>query len=173
MKSALDGIRMLAFSVIALTACDAGYVQNRSNGGAVLYETILGRSLTDDVVADFLESNNCLGTGKFQVCREAGMDLFLDSELSIESVYLHLSNDDGYSAYDGELPFGLKFYDIQGAVEYKLKRQGVGNEGLPDEGRSPDHFHYWAFYREGKLIIIYNSPFPDEDATINAVIVSK
>jgi hypothetical protein len=61
-----------------------------------------------------------------------------------------------------------------GAVEYKLKRRGVGNAGLPDEGSSPDHLHYWATYKQVGMTIIYNSPSPEyEDATIYAILVSK
>jgi hypothetical protein len=44
---------------------------------------------------------------------------------------------------------------------------------LPDEGSSPDHFHYWAVYKHLGMTIIYNSPFVDEDATIYAILVSR
>ncbi len=101
------------------------------------------------------------------------MALWTDSNQVVETIYLYLNNSDGFEPYQGKLPFGLKFYDTLGAVEYKLKRQGVGNAGLPDEGAVPDHMHYRATYRQAGLTIIYNFPFPDEDATIYAVLVSK
>jgi hypothetical protein len=137
-----------------------------------LHAQVLGKPLTDTFVAGFIASSHCSDAGQIQVCKEVGMDLWIDASQIVTTVYLYLNNQDGYSAYRGELPLGLRFYDIQGAVEYKLKRQGVGNEGLPDEGSSPDHFHYWAFYNQQNMIIIYNSPFPDEDATIYAIVIS-
>jgi hypothetical protein len=53
-----------------------------------------------------------------------------------------------------------------------LNRQGIGNNGLPDEARVPDRMHYWAFYKQAGVTIIYNAPFPDEDATIYAILVT-
>jgi hypothetical protein len=124
-------------------------------------------------VIDFLVENNCIQNKPFHICKEAGIALWLDPEQIIRTVYLYLNNKDGYSAYRGELPFGLKFYDTLGAVEYKLNRQGVGNNGLPDEAGTPDHLRYWAFYKQDRVTIIYNAPFPDEDATIYAILVTS
>jgi hypothetical protein len=94
-------------------------------------------------------------------------------------VFLYLNKAKGFAPdekdftpYKGKLPLGLKFYDTMGAVEYKLKRQGVGNNGLPDSGATPDHVHYMASYRQAGITIIYNSP-PDEDAMIYAVFVRR
>jgi hypothetical protein len=91
----------------------------------------------------------------------------------VQTVYFYLNNVDGFSSYQGELPLGLKFYDTMGGVEYKLKRQGIGKDGLPDEGESPDHQHYNVTYRQAHLTIIYNSPAEDEDASIYAILVSQ
>ena len=58
------------------------------------------------------------------------------------------------------------------AVEYKLKKQGIGKDGLPDAGATPGHLHYWANYHQAGLTIIYNSPSAeDEDATIYAILI--
>ncbi|HJR81087.1 MAG TPA: hypothetical protein VJ821_13510 [Anaerolineales bacterium] len=162
--------------LIFVTACGQTVSPQReeqvaSKGGS--YEALLGKSVMDTEVADYIAANRCSSIGQVQVCKEVGMDLWVDASQIVQMVYLYLNNNDGYSAYKGELPFGLKFYDIQGAVEYKLERQGVGNAGLPNEGSSPDHFHYWAVYEKHNMIVIYNSPYPDEDATIYAIVVSK
>jgi hypothetical protein len=46
--------------------------------------------------------------------------------------------------------------------------------GLPDEGGSPDHFHYWAIYKRFGLIVVYNSPSAnDKSATIHTILVSE
>jgi hypothetical protein len=176
MKRLFKTFSILIAIILFMTACNMQGAQShqaQALSKTATYETLLGEALTDKEVADFIASNNCSSTGQFRVCKGVGMDLWIDSGQIVKTVYLYVNNDDGYAAYKGALPFGLKFYDIQGAVEYKLKRQGVGNEGLPDEGSSPDHFHYWAVYEQYNMIIIYNSPYPDEDATIYAVLVSK
>lgn len=138
-----------------------------------VYETIIGKSLTDEVVADFISSNDCSSANQFLLCQTAGMALWVDSNQVVETVYLYLNKADGFEPYKGQLPFGLKFYDTLGAVEYKLERRGVGNGGLPDEAATPDHFHYRAIYHEAGMTIIYNEPFPDEDATIYAILISQ
>jgi hypothetical protein len=141
---------------------------------AAIYESILGKSLSDVAVVEFLASNECSSADRFLLCNAAGMALWTDSNQVVETVYLYLNDADGFAAYKGELPYGLKFYDIMGAVEYKLKKQGVGKAGLPDEGATPDHLRYRATYHRAGMTIIYNSPSPeDEDATIYAILLSN
>jgi hypothetical protein len=144
-----------------------------------LYKLMLGKSLTDKVVADFITSNHCSMTMQYVFCKEVGMDLLVDSNQIVVTVFLYLNkasgfvpNEGDYTAYKGELPFGLKFYDTLEAVEHKLKQQGVGNDGLPDSGTIPDRMHYVATYNEAGITIIYNSA-PDEDPTIHAILVNK
>jgi hypothetical protein len=36
----------------------------------------------------------------------------------------------------------------------------------------PDRMHYRAIYHEAGLTSVYNSPFPDEDASIYAILLS-
>jgi hypothetical protein len=136
------------------------------------YEDILGKSITDRFITDFLTSNHCSGANQFRLCVDVGLALWLDSNQVVETIYLYVNTSDGFEPYQGELPFGLKFYDTLGAVEYKLGRQGVGNSGLPDETGAPDHVHFWATYRQAGMTIIYNSPFADEDATIYAILLN-
>ena len=139
-----------------------------------IYESILGKSLSDVAVAEFLASNECSRADQFLLCSAAGMALWTASNQVVETVYLYLNNDEGFSPYRGELPYGLKFYDIMGSVEHKLRKHGLGNGGLPDEGDTPDHLHYWATYQQAGMTIIYNSPSPeDEDATIYAILLSN
>jgi hypothetical protein len=169
---------ILASITLVLTACGPWVVQTQPKEQVALkapaYKGVLGKSLNDQKVADFMINNNCSGVNQFQLCKEIGLALWITSDQVVETVYLYLNNTDGFVPYKGELPHGLKYYDIMEAVEYKLKRQGIGNAGLPDEGGSPDHLHYWATYKQVGMTIIYNSPSPeDEDATIYAILVSK
>jgi hypothetical protein len=150
-----------------------GGQEKRTVANVAVYESILGKPLADEVVADFIAVNNCSSADQFLLCNAIGIALWMDSNQVVETVYLYLNNVDEFEPYKGELPFGLKFYDNMAAVEYKLDRQGIGNAGLPDEGTVPDHIHYRAIYYQAGLTIIYNFPFPDEDATIYAIVVSN
>lgn len=160
-----------------ITGCSALVVKPRPDEAsarrAVTYEGLLGKSIDDKDAAKFLSRNNCESSGQYQVCQSAGLTLWAESDLIVKTIRLYINNSDGFALYQGNLPFGLRFYDIMGAVEYKLKRQGVENEGRPDEGSSPDHFHYWAVYKQYGMIIIYNSPYADEDATIHSILISR
>ena len=141
---------------------------------ATSYRVLLGQSISEPEVADFLTSNHCSGTALSQLCKAAGIALWINPDQTVETVYLYLNNADGFVPYKGELPSGLKFYDSMGAVQYKLKRQKIGNAGLPDSGETPDPLHYWANYQQAGMIIVYNSPAAeDEDATIYAILLSK
>ena len=168
---------MLAVFSLLVSGCaarpaQAGQSEPRAPKIAV-YESILGKPLTDSAVAEFSAANQCSRAGQFLLCNAAGMALWTDSNQVVETVYLYLNKVDGFEPYQGELPYGLKFYDIMEAVEYKLKKQGVGKDGLPDEGVTPDHLHYWATYHQARMTILYNSHFPDEDASIYAILLSR
>lgn len=78
------------------------------------------------------------------------------------------------------LPYGLTAQDTMASVEYKLgypreihAPQAGWEPGLPDEGFSPDHAHYWAIYRRFGLTVVYNTPSAsDKTATIYAIYVN-
>lgn len=175
-------LALIVFSFI-IASCSTGLFQGEAREQTPekvpLYRSVLGKSLTDKVVADFMASNHCSVTMPYIFCRDVGMDLLVDSDQTVASVFLYLNkasgfvpNEGDYTAYKGELPFGLKFYDTLEAVEHKLRQQGVGNEGLPDAGTIPDRMRYVATYNEAGITIIYNSA-PDEDPTIHAILVNK
>jgi hypothetical protein len=68
--------------------------------------------------------------------------------------------------------------DTMRSIEQKLGQPRVTHApqagweaGLPDEGGSPDHMHYWAIYQRFGVVIVYNSPSPaDKGATILAIL---
>jgi hypothetical protein len=148
---------------------------------AASYEAVLGKSLTEKEVADFIASNHCSSAGQFQLCRNIGMSLWLDSDQTVKSVYLYPTSVDGFTAYKGALPFGLASNDTMAAIEQKFGQPKVEHApqagwepGLPDEGRSPDYIHYWAIYKRFGVTVIYNSPSPaDKNATIHTILVNK
>ena len=77
------------------------------------------------------------------------------------------------------LPYGLTMNDTMASVEQRLGQprvtyapQAGWEPGLPDEGSSPDHAHYWAIYKRFGLTIVYNTPSADDkNATINTIYV--
>ena len=85
------------------------------------------------------------------------------------------------AAAPSPLPYGLTTQDTMATVEQKLGQprvtyapQAGWEPGLPDEGSSPDHSHYWAIYKRFGLTIVYNSPFAsDKSATIDAISVNR
>jgi hypothetical protein len=167
------------FAVIALLSisCSVQVVQARPGDRApskpAPFEALLGKSLTDQDVADFLASNRCSSTAQFQFCKEIGMALGVNSNQIVETVFLYLENTDGFTAYQGELPFQLKANDNREVVEAKLKEQRVGT-GMPNEEGLFDHTHCWATYDAAGMTIIYNSPSADDkNATIHAILVEK
>jgi hypothetical protein len=184
MHKRFKSLSILAVITLFITACGTGAVQAQpeaqSTPKAVTYQALLGKSVSDKEVADFLVNNNCSSTSQFQVCKDVGMALWIAATQIVKTVYLYSGSADGFRRYRGELPFGLSFYDPMWLVKDKLSAlevedtlQTKGNTGLPDEASSPDHMHYWAVYKQLNMVIIYDTPFPDEDAYIHAILVSN
>jgi len=171
-------LRLFAVVPLLIVSCSLhavpGQPEEQVTKNAASYVNLLGKSLTDRAVADFIVNNNCLSAAQFQLCEDVGVALLINLHQVVQTVYLYLNNTEGFGPYQGELPFGLKFYDTMGAVEYKLRRKGVGRAGLPDSGDTPDHLRYQANYQQVGMTIIYNSPSAeDEDATVYSILVSQ
>lgn len=163
----------LAVITIFISSCTTQFDQtDRPIPEPAHYNDLLGKSLNDDEILSLIDTYHCTPETGLQICKGAGMALWLGPKQIVNRIVLYLYNDDGYVPYTGELPFGLKFYDTLEAVEFKLERQGLDSDGLPDETGTPDHTHYWAIYSQLDMIIIYNSYFADEAATIYAIVVT-
>ena len=166
------------FSLVLFTVACSTTSTSTVKAEPAAYQAVLGRSATEDMVLDFLAGNECVAAMQFQVCKPAGIALWLDSGQIVKTVWLYANNAEGFNRYRGKLPFGLTFYDPMWLVEEKLSAVEVAESsqvayesGSPDEGSSPDHLHYWAVYERLGLIIIYDFPYADEDAYIYAVVV--
>ncbi|HKY53158.1 MAG TPA: hypothetical protein VJM08_02580 [Anaerolineales bacterium] len=181
MNKNLPILTLWVFIAVTLfaTACGAQVVQAAPK--AATYEAVLGKSLHDREVADFIVSNNCSSTGQLQVCKDAGMALWIGQGQNVETVYLYPNRTPDFAAYKGKLPLGLAFNDTMADVEDWFGHPKVTHAlqagwepGLPDESGTPDHIHYWAMYKRFGVTIIYNSPSAtDKGATIHAILVSK
>lgn len=167
----------VAFSALVVQAQPA----EKAAPDVVAYEAVLGKSLMDRDVADFIATNHCSGTGQFQLCNSAGVALQVGQSQKVETVYLYPNKTDDFSAYRDALPLGLFASDTMANVEEKFGQPEVpyapqaGWElGLPDQSGTPDHVSYWAVYKRFGLTIIYNSPSAtDKGATIRTILLSK
>jgi hypothetical protein len=160
-----------------ISGCTAQSVQAKPAGtdiaAAVQYQTVLGKSFNDRDVTTFFTNNNCSAVAQFEICKEAGMSFWMDSNQTVGYVYLYSGNEDGLQRYRGKLPYGLSFYDPMWLVEQKLRKLDPNRTELPDKADSPDYIHYRASYKSMNVDIIYNSPIADPDAYIYAVLISK
>jgi hypothetical protein len=185
MNKFLNTLSILAAIALFSTACGAQVVQakpeKRNIVKAVTYDAMLGKSVDTNDVADFIASNNCIPSGQFQLCQSVGLALWADADQMIKTAYLYISNSDDFTEYRGELPLGLTPNDTMATVEQKFGQpkldgapQAGWELGLPDEGGTPDHLHYWAIYQRFGVTVIYNSPsVNDKGATIYAILISK
>jgi hypothetical protein len=178
---------LIAFATIALFTITFGALavqaqpSERAVPEAATYEAVLGKSLNEPDVADFIASNRCSSTGRFQLCNDAGMALLIGEGEKVETVYLYPNPIADFAGFKGPLPLGLSANDTMASVEDKfgLPRvqqapQAGWEPGLPDESRTPDRIHTWAMYKRFGVTIVYNSPSAtDKGATIYAILVSK
>jgi len=175
---------ILVTFVFFTTACgpqaNQTKVSERQNPSIANVQDMIGKPLSDHAVAKYILGNNCSSNGYFQLCYESGLALWVDTNEMVKSIYLYSGNADGFNRYPGKLPYGITFYDPMWLVIDKLKSFDEGdalNEtsiaGLPETEGSPDHMHYWAEYKRFNMIVIYNEPFPDEDAYIYAVVLKS
>ena len=179
MKMFYEALCLLAAFAPFISACGTQVLPIRSGERSARksapYEVILGKSMTDKVVADFIVNNHCYPADQFQLCKEIGMALWADSDQTVSTIYLYAGYADGFKRYQGKLPFGLSFYDPMWRVQEKLSSvdEEIHQTGHPDEGSTPDHIHYWANYKRFGITIIYNAPSADEDAYIYAILVTR
>lgn len=183
MNKLFKTLSLLAVLTFVIAACIPPVVDVAQAAPAevVSYQTILGKSVGDQDVADFIVRSNCSSAAQFQLCRSVGMTLWTGADQKIQSVFLYPRNNDGFSAYQGQLPLGLAFTDTMEIVEQKLgypveihAPQAGWVSRLPDEGVTADHFHYVATYRSFGLTVIYNTPYAnDRNASIYAILVNK
>src|SRR5687768_7516724 len=137
-------LSILATLALFATACGAQVVQAAPEAAA--YEAVLGKSLHDQAVADFIVSNNCSSIGQLQMCNDAGMALWTGQGQTVDTVYLYPNKTHDFGAYIGALPLGLSSNDTMASVEYKFGQPKVEHApqagwelGLPDESGTPDH----------------------------------
>lgn len=169
------GLFMLLALLASCTTAVSGHQED-----FIDYQDLLGRSVRDVESINLLNRFDCTRSGSFYLCPSAGLALWVDHDHVIREIFIYVNPAGDFSAYRGDMPLGLKFYDTMGAVEFKLRKleeedstQTDWNFRYDHKGNSPDHIHYWVNYDQYDMVVIYNSPGIDEDATIYAIIMSK
>ena len=184
MNTLMKTLIFLAVLSLLISACGGQNVhaEPADSVTAISYRAVLGKSLNDKDVADFIVSNNCSPAAEYQLCKDVGIAFWIDAKQIVNMVYLYAGNAGDFRRYRGQLPFGLSFYDPKWRVEEKIRElntddslslQETWQAGLPDEEYSPDHMRYWAFYKRYGMTVIYNSPGDDEDAYIYAIVIGE
>src|SRR5687768_14296555 len=96
MKQFFKTFSFLAVMTIFMTACRSQIVQTQpakeDTMATASYQAVLGKSLNDKDVADFIASNNRVSATQFQVCKEAGIAFWLNTDQIVKTVYLYLNN---------------------------------------------------------------------------------
>lgn len=182
MNKLFKTLSLLAALAFFATACIPPVMDvAQAAPAAVSYQATLGKSISDQTVADFMANNSCAPAGSFQLCQDSGLALWADEDQIVKIAYLQIDNSEDFASYKGALPMGLARSDTMEVVEQKFGQpkvpqapQAGWEPGLPDEGSSPDHMYYWAVYKRFGVTIIYNSPSAnDKNATIHAILVNQ
>lgn len=182
MNKLFKTLSFLAAVVFLVTAFIPSVVEvARAAPAEVSYRAVLGKSLGDQAVADFIASNDCKRSGAFTLCPRAGVAFWANKDRIIKTAYLYVSSANGFAAYKGDLPMNLEAGDTMSDVEIKMGQfrvphapQAGWDPGLPDEGSTPDHAHYWAIYHRFAFTVIYSSPDPaDKNASIYAILTRQ
>ena len=105
MNKFLKVVRLPLLASLLLGACNWHITQpqteQRALPTATSYRVLLGKSISEPEVADFIASNHCSGTMQSQLCKEAGMALWINTDQTVETIYLYLNNTDGFVPYKG------------------------------------------------------------------------
>ena len=89
---------LMVFTFVT-ASCSPGFLRMEPTDQAAakvpVYKVLLGKSSTDKVVAEFIDGNHCSVTKPYVFCREVGMDLLVDSNQIVVSVFLYLNKASG------------------------------------------------------------------------------
>jgi hypothetical protein len=181
MNKLFKTLTVVSFIMLVATACGAQAVQAKpveQPAVASSYQALLGKSLSDKSVADFMATNYCSSADQYQLCGSTGIALGMDTDQKVKTVFLFPGRMDSFAAFHGELPYGIHWDDSRAAVEQKLgvtpNTIYLQQAGLPKEIGIPDNLRLWVAYEEPGVTIVYNTLSADnKNATIHAILVTK
>jgi hypothetical protein len=136
-------------------------IVNRSTTG---YQDLLGKNLEDHVeLTDFI-AQYCELWELLYLCKSKGIELHMGGmNGTVLAIILFAQGADGYSQYQGELPYGLSWSDTRAEVEQKLgSGKSVGQGNLP----------YSVLYEDLGLQVNYDTPSTEDmSARIHHLVV--
>lgn len=145
---------------------------------AASYESLLGKSLDEREVDEFIASNYCSQKGQYEICGSTGIALGMDLDQKVETVYFFPGHTPSFAAFHGELPYGIQWQDSRAVVEEKLgvapADAYINQAGLPMEIGIPENLRLWVVYPERGITVVYNTLSAENtSATIHAVLITK
>lgn len=136
------------------------------NRPATGYLDLLGKNLEDHVeLTDFI-AQNCDLVDRVYLCKSKGVELHMGgiNGTTVLHILLFAQGADGYSQYQGELPYGLSWSDTRAEVEQKL--------GLPSKSFGEGRLPYSVLYEDLGLQVNYDTPsMEDMSARIHHLVV--
>ena len=181
MNKLLNTLFVIAIFLGIGAACSAQPVQAEhleQAPAAAGYESLLGKSLNDGEVTEFIASNYCSQASRDYICGPTGIALEIDLDQKVETVYLFPGRTAAFAASQGELPYGMQWEDTRAVVEEKLGEAPadvyINQAGLPMEIGIPENISLWAVYPERGITVVYNTLSAENTgATIHAVLLAK
>ena len=181
MNKLFKTLAVVALIMLIATACAAQAVEAKPGeqpSVAPSYQALLGKSLSDKYVADFMASNYCSSVVGYQLCGSTGIALGIDADQKVKTVFLFPGRTANFAAFQGELPYGLNWNDSMAVVEEKLGAAPntlyLQEAGLPKEHGTPDNIRLWVAYQQPGVTIVYNTlSAANKNATIHAILVTK
>jgi hypothetical protein len=125
----------------------------RNNQQGSTYETLLGKTLDDNVVSDFILQNNCQLSGFHYICKSIGVELSLDSGQRVVTVFMYAQGVDGFDEYTGDLPYGLTWNSTRSDVQGQL--------GSPN-AQGTETYTSWDAYQDRGVYVDYDSPSAED-----------
>ena len=182
MNTFFKSLSFVFLIMLVATACGAQIVQadhlEQPVSSGPNFRSMVGKSLDDKHVADFIAANHCTSGDQYQLCGSTGIALGLDTDQTVKTIILFPGRTSGFAAFHGELPLNLTWNDNMASAKQKI---GMPSDvtfqeeaGLPNESGTPDNIRLWVVYKELGLTIVYNTLSADNDkATIHAVLITK
>jgi hypothetical protein len=144
--------RYVAIGLILLVLMLARGGTSSQRGGALAYSDLLNQSLGNPTVSSFVRAH-CSSEMNY-LCRRSGIEFTIGETGRVRTVFLYAQGADGFQAYTGQMPFGLRWSDTRADIEARL--------GTPDYIGGTDSTNVWTSYKSRGILIFYDTFAPDD-----------
>jgi hypothetical protein len=147
--------RYIAIGLVALALIMWRGGGTGSRGGALDYSDLVDQPLDNPTVSRFVRAN-CSAEMNY-LCRRSGIEFSIGPGGRVRTVFLYPQGADGFQAYTGRMPFGLRWSDTRADIEARL--------GAPDQIGGTGSINVWTSYKSRGLMITYDTFAPDDMST--------